>query len=133
MTDETKYLYTPEGVYIGGYAESLLSDLEFEFIEGPAPNHAQDRYIDGKLIPYTGLDLFTATQQIKTAVGAMDSNVLIRYAGEASLINQFLDNGNFQGAIGLLNGLQAKIIAADDTEAAAALGAVMAILGQVEG
>lgn len=68
------------------------------------------------------------TEQIKALVTAMPPAVLIRYAGDAALIGQFLNEGNLMGAAGLLQVLAAKMAAANDTEALAAAQPVLALM-----
>ena len=71
----------------------------------------------------------SAVEQIKTLVAIMPPPVLIRYAGDAALIGQFLNEGNLMGAAGLLQALGGKMTAANDTEALAAAAPIFALLG----
>lgn len=70
-----------------------------------------------------------ATQAIKDLVATMPPAVLIRYAGDAALIGQFLNEGNLMGAGGLLQALGGKMTAANDTEALTAAAPIFALLG----
>ena len=69
------------------------------------------------------------TQAIKNVVAAMPPAVLLRYSGDASLIGQFLNEGNLTGAGDLLVELHAKIVAANDTEVLTAIAPVLSLLG----
>lgn len=96
----------------GGYTTAIDLPSGLQLIEGNPPEGAI-QYIDS-----TSATAVSKTIKEKVAqIAINESAVLLRYSGEIGLINDFLNEANLPGAVGLLKGLVEIMGNASDTAA----------------
>lgn len=106
---------------IGYFPESHTQE-GFENLPGPLPaGWENNRYVDP-----ANPDVVNKT--LKDQVSSMAPAVLIRYAGQISLIGQFLNESNLLGAAALLQALVAQMLTANDTDALTAAQPIVTYL-----
>lgn len=98
----------------GGFIDPLTHEKPngTEWVEGKPPESAID-YIDQTDPTYVAKTIKDTVAQIAMT----NSKVLLRYSGQIGLVNDFLNEGNLSGAVGLLLGLIEIMSEASDDEA----------------
>lgn len=110
LFDPATQTHYTNGGYISPNSETPVQG--FQWVEGKPPEGAVE-YIDP-----TSATVISKTIKDKVAqIAIADSAVLLRYSGEIGLINDFLNEANLPGAIGLLKGLVEIMGNASDTSA----------------